>query len=155
MLFVRRIEEIAPDIIHIHNLHGYFLDYRVLFRYLSRCGIPVVWTVHDCWLYTGHCYYYSYVGCDKWQRGCNHCPQKKEFPASWLFDRSARNYADKRAAFASMPHEGLVFVPVSHWLEGRCGGLSCAITISRSSTMELILMFFAFVIRVAWWPNMD
>ena len=116
--FVRRIEEIAPDIIHIHNLHGYFLDYRVLFRYLSRCGIPVVWTVHDCWLYTGHCYYYSYVGCDKWQRGCNHCPQKKEFPASWLFDRSARNYVDKRAAFASMPHEGLVFVPVSHWLEG-------------------------------------
>lgn len=56
--FIRRLESIRPDIIHIHNIHGYFLDYRLLFSYLSRCSVPVVWTVHDCWLYTGHCYYY-------------------------------------------------------------------------------------------------
>ena len=115
--FVKQIDELKPDIIHIHNIHGYFLSYRVLFDYLSKCGIPVVWTVHDCWLYTGHCYYYSYVGCNKWQTGCNHCPQKKEFPASFLFDRSAKNFEDKKAAFTSMPKDKLVIVPVSNWIK--------------------------------------
>ena len=115
--FVKQIEQIAPDIIHIHNIHGYFLNYQVLFDYLSKCGIPVVWTVHDCWLYTGHCYYYSYAGCNRWQTGCYHCPQKNEFPASLFFDRSAWNYADKQAAFASMPQDKLVIVPVSNWIK--------------------------------------
>lgn len=73
--------------------------------------------MHDCWLYTGHCYYYSYAGCNKWQTGCNHCPQKKEFPASLLFDRSARNYADKKAAFTSMPKDKFTIVPVSNWIK--------------------------------------
>lgn len=116
--FVKRIEEIAPDIVHIHNIHGYFLNYKILFDYLSKSGIPVVWTVHDCWLYTGHCYYYSFVGCNKWQTGCGHCPQKKEFPASYFADRSHRNWLDKRAAFTSMPHDKLTIVPVSHWIRG-------------------------------------
>lgn len=114
--FVGEIERLRPDIIHIHNIHGYFLNYRVLFDYLSRCGIPVVWTVHDCWLYTGHCYYYTYADCDRWQTGCHDCPQQHEFPASWLRDRSARNYADKKAAFTSMPKDKLVIVPVSQWI---------------------------------------
>lgn len=101
--FVRRIEAIRPDIIHIHNIHGYFLNYRILFDYLSGIDTPVVWTVHDCWLYTGHCFYYSYAGCGKWQTGCGDCPQRREFPASWLVDRSQRNHADKREAFTSVP----------------------------------------------------
>ena len=114
--FVKRIEEIAPDIVHIHNIHGYFLNYRILFDFLSRSGIPVVWTVHDCWLYTGHCYYYSYAGCNKWQTGCGHCPQKKEFPASYFSDRSHRNWLDKKTAFTSMPLDKLTIVPVSDWI---------------------------------------
>lgn len=114
--FVKRIEKIAPDIVHIHNIHGYFLNYRILFDFLSRSGIPVVWTVHDCWLYTGHCYYYSYAGCNKWQTGCGHCPQKKEFPASYFSDRSHRNWLDKKTAFTSMPLDKLTIVPVSDWI---------------------------------------
>lgn len=114
--FVRQIDRINPDIIHIHNIHGYFLNYRVLFDYLSQCGKPVVWTVHDCWLYTGHCYYYSYAGCDKWQTGCGNCPQRKDFPASLVFDRSKRNFEDKKAAFTSMPRDKFVIVPVSDWI---------------------------------------
>lgn len=114
--FVKRIEKIAPDIVHIHNIHGYFLNYRILFNFLSRSGIPVVWTVHDCWLYTGHCYYYSYAGCNKWQTGCGHCPQKKEFPASYFSDRSHRNWLDKKTAFTSMPLDKLTIVPVSDWI---------------------------------------
>lgn len=114
--FIKRIETIAPDIVHIHNIHGYFLNYRILFDFLSKSGIPVVWTVHDCWLYTGHCYYYSYAGCNKWQTGCGHCPQKKEFPASYFSDRSHRNWLDKKTAFTSMPLDKLTIVPVSDWI---------------------------------------
>ena len=116
--FIRQIEELNPDIIHIHNIHGYFLNYKILFEFLARYGKPVIWTVHDCWLYTGHCYYYSYIGCNKWQIGCRHCPQKKEFPTSWLLDRSERNFLDKKAAFTSMPKERLTIVPVSEWIKG-------------------------------------
>lgn len=114
--FVKRIEKLAPDIVHIHNIHGYFLNYPILFDFLSKSGIPVVWTVHDCWLYTGHCYYYSYAGCNKWQTGCGHCPQKREFPASYFSDRSHKNWLDKKAAFTSMPLDKLIIVPVSNWI---------------------------------------
>lgn len=115
--FIRRIQELAPDVIHIHNIHGYFLNYQMLFDFLSKSNIPVIWTVHDCWLYTGHCYHYDYAGCDKWQSGCGNCPQKRKFPASWFYDRSARNWLDKRNAFTSMPHHRLLFAPVSKWLK--------------------------------------
>ncbi len=111
---IRRIRQIDPDVIHIHNVHGYWLNYPLLCRYLQESGKPVVWTVHDCWLYTGHCYYYSAARCERWQTGCGHCPQKRDFPASWLFDRSARNWLDKRRAFGSL--ERLTIVPVSDWI---------------------------------------
>lgn len=115
--FIRQIERIQPDVIHIHNIHGYFLNYQILFEYLSKCNISVVWTVHDCWLYTGHCYYYSYVNCNRWQSGCGECPQRKEFPASLWIDRSRQNYLDKKKAFTSMPQDKLVIVPVSNWIK--------------------------------------
>ncbi len=116
--FIRQIEELNPDIIHIHNIHGYFLNYKILFEFLSRYGKPVIWTVHDCWLYTGHCYYYSYIGCDKWQAGCGECPQRGKFPTSWWKDRSARNWQDKKAAFTSIPRDRFTIVPVSEWIKG-------------------------------------
>ena len=109
-----RISALDPDIIHIHNVHGYWLNYPLFFDYLRQSGKPVVWTVHDCWLYTGHCYYYSYARCEKWRTGCGNCPQKHSFPASWLFDRSAANWRDKRDAFGSLPN--LTLVPVSDWI---------------------------------------
>lgn len=114
--FIRQIEALRPDIIHIHNIHGYFLNYRILFDYLSQCDTPVLWTVHDCWLYTGHCYHYSFTGCNKWQTGCGHCPQKRKFPTSWWIDRSRQNYRDKKEAFTAMPSNMLTIVPVSQWL---------------------------------------
>lgn len=116
LMLIRRMEELRPDIIHLHNLHGYFLNYQILFDYLSGIRVPIVWTVHDCWLYTGHCFYYSYIGCNKWGCGCGHCPQRREFPASWWMDRSAKNFEDKRAVFTSVPHERMVIVPVSEWM---------------------------------------
>ena len=115
---MRQIEALQPDVIHIHNIHGYFLNYPLLFDYLSRSGIPVVWTIHDCWLFTGHCYHYASAHCYRWQEGCHHCPQRREFPTSWWRDRSARNFADKRAAFTSLPHSQMTFVTVSEWMKG-------------------------------------
>ena len=113
--FVRKIKELQPDIIHIHNIHGYFLNYKVLFEYLSAANIPVVWTVHDCWLYTGHCYHYAGAGCDKWKTGCGGCTQRKAFPASYFADRSRKNFLDKRAAFTSV--KDLTIVAVSDWMK--------------------------------------
>lgn len=114
--FVTEVKKLEPDIVHIHNIHGYFLNYKVLFDYLSKTDIPVVWTVHDCWLYTGHCYHYASVGCDKWQTHCEKCPQKKAFPTSLWLDRSKRNYDDKKAAFTSVPN--MTIVTVSEWMKG-------------------------------------
>ena len=113
---IREIQKIHPDVIQIHNIHGYFINYKLLFRYLSRCEIPVVWTTHDCWLYTGHCYHYDAVGCQKWQKCCEHCPQKTSFPASWVFDRSRKNFRDKRNAFTSCGK--LTIVNISKWMQG-------------------------------------
>lgn len=111
---IEHINEIKPDIIHLHNIHGYYLNYPLLFDYLSKVDIPIVWTLHDCWLFTGHCSYFTAIGCDRWKTGCYSCPQKKSYPSSLLFDRSKENYIDKRNYFTSV--RNMVLVPVSDWL---------------------------------------
>lgn len=113
--FIREIRRIDPNVVHIHNIHGYFLNYKILFQYLKESGKPVIWTVHDCWLYTGHCYYYSSAKCYKWKDGCHDCPQKKAFPKSFLIDRSRQNFEDKKAAFTSLG-KNLTIVTVSEWM---------------------------------------
>lgn len=113
---IREISKIQPDVIHIHNIHGYFLNYKLLFEFLKEYGRPVIWTVHDCWLFTGHCYHYSSVHCYRWKERCHHCPQKKAFPASWFRDRSRKNYLDKKLAFNSLPKDKFLIVPVSEWM---------------------------------------
>lgn len=115
--FISEIKALNPDVIHIHNIHGYFLNFKMLFEYLRDADIPVIWTVHDCWLYTGHCYYYSSIGCDKWKDGCGNCPQRTAFPTSWFIDRSRQNLKDKADAFISIKDK-LTIVPVSEWIRG-------------------------------------
>lgn len=111
---IEQIEEIEPDIIHLHHLHGYYINIKVLFDYLSSLNIPVVWTFHDCWSFTGHCAHFEYVDCNKWLTCCYKCPQKKEYPASLLIDRSKKNYQDKKELFNSV--NNMIIVPVSYWL---------------------------------------
>ncbi len=110
------INNYRPSLIHLHNIHGYYLHYPMLFEYLSRADIPVVWTLHDCWAFTGHCAHYIYAGCEKWQTHCCHCSQIDAYPKSYFVDRSARNYDLKQAAFTSVPR--LTIVPVCQWLKG-------------------------------------
>lgn len=112
---VKKIEEISPDIIHLHHLHGYYINIKILFEYLKSKDIPVVWTFHDCWSFTGHCIYFDYVGCDKWRTVCFKCPQKKEYPGSLFIDRSRKNFYLKKTLFTSLSK--MVIIPVSYWLE--------------------------------------
>ena len=109
------IREYNPDIIHLHNLHGYYLNVEVLFGYLANeYKGRVIWTLHDCWAFTGHCVYYTYAGCDKWKTGCKNCPQKHEYPASFFLDNSSKNFQDKKRLFTSV--KNLEIVTVSNWL---------------------------------------
>ena len=114
---IKKIEQVKPDIIHLHNIHGYYINYEILFGFLKDYDCPVVWTLHDCWSFTGHCAYFDYVGCDRWKTGCKHCPQKHAYPASLGLDGSKRNYERKKALFTGIPN--LTLVVPSHWLERR------------------------------------
>lgn len=112
--FIRQIKSIKPDIVHLHNIHGYYINYRLLFHFLKETGIPVVWTLHDCWPYTGHCSHFISANCNRWKDGCSHCPLKSHYPKSILFDSSARNYRIKKAVFTSLPN--MVITTVSQWM---------------------------------------
>lgn len=114
--FIREAEKLSPDVIHLHNIHGYYLNIEVLFRWLTQANVPVVWTLHDCWPFTGHCSHFDFIGCEKWKTGCLACPQKREYPASLLCDRSRKNWEQKRELFSAV--NNLTLVPVSDWLAG-------------------------------------
>ena len=111
---IRQLSRYQPDVVHLHNLHGYYLDIRTLFDWLGKAGIPVVWTLHDCWPFTGHCAYYAMARCDRFREGCGHCPQKHAYPQSVLLDQSRRNWLDKRRAIEQVPN--LTLVAPSVWL---------------------------------------
>lgn len=114
--FIKQIDELKPDIIHLHNIHGYYLNYRILFEYLQGLSIPVVWTLHDFWAVTGHCGHFIQANCNKWKTGCYDCPQSKtEYPTSLFSDRSKNNYLEKRELFTSL--KNLSIVTVSQWVK--------------------------------------
>ena len=108
------IKKLQPDIIHLHNLHGYHINYRVLFEYLLTVYIPIVWTLHDCWTMTGHCSHFDAIGCDRWKTECFNCPLRGGYPKSLFIDNSKRNYKLKKNLFTSIPN--MTIVPVSQWL---------------------------------------
>ena len=114
---IKKIKEYNPDIIHLHNIHGYYLNVKLLFKFLADYNKPVVWTLHDCWAFTGHCAYYSYAKCNKWKNRCFACPQKKAYPASYFFDSSEINYKDKKKAFTGI--KDLTLVTPSYWLKSQ------------------------------------
>ncbi len=113
--FIEEARRINPDVIHLHNIHGYYLNYPLLFDYLKEWGGPVVWTLHDCWPFTGHCAYFMMSGCEKWTEGCHDCESLRAYPASLLKDGSRRNYELKKNIFTSLG-DSLTLVPVSHYV---------------------------------------
>ena len=112
---IKEIEKYDPDVIHLHNVHGYYVDIRPLFKYLKSSGKRIIWTLHDCWSFTGHCSHYEYCGCDKWKSACMNCPEKGQYPKSFVFDGSKKNFEIKKELFTGF--EDMTIVTPSEWLK--------------------------------------
>lgn len=107
------IDGIDPDIIHLHCLHGYYINIELLFDYIRAKNKKVIWTQHDCWAFTGHCAYFDAVGCEKWKTGCHGCVQKGTYPVSKLMDNSKENWDRKKQLFTGLD---MTIVTPSKWL---------------------------------------
>ena len=110
---IRKINEIQPDIIHLHNIHDHYLNYKLLFNYLNSTTIQVVWTFHDFWAITGHCHHFIDAKCEKWKTQCDKCPLQHSTVNSFI-DRSKRNFELKKRLFTA--NKNLTIVPVSYWV---------------------------------------
>ncbi len=111
---VKWIRHINPDIIHLHCIHGYYIDVKVLFSFIEESQIPVVWTFHDAWAFTGHCTYFDFVNCYKWRVQCNKCPNLNAYPESYFYDNSKFNYIEKKQLFNQVNR--MIIVSPSRWL---------------------------------------
>lgn len=112
---LKKIDEFKPDIIHLHNLHDSYINLPMLFSYIKKHNVPTVWTLHDCWAFTGQCPYFTIVKCDKWKVGCHNCPQYKEYPAS-LYDNTKKMWQLKKKWFTGV--KNMTIVTPSEWLAG-------------------------------------
>lgn len=113
--FINWAEVYNPDMLWLHNLHGYYINIPLLFEWIkSRPSMRVQWTLHDCWAFTGHCAYFTMANCYKWRKQCEHCHEKNSYPKSILLDNSKKNYILKKKAFLGVKNMTLI-VP-SEWL---------------------------------------
>lgn len=111
---VKRLNEEKPDVIHLHNIHGYYMHIPTLFKYLKNYEGKIIWTFHDCWPFTGHCAYFTLVNCNKWEKHCKNCPNKINYPISYGFDNSYKNYIEKKELFTGL--KNLTIITPSEWL---------------------------------------
>ncbi len=111
--FLKIIDSYTPDIIHLHNLHNCYINLPILFQYIKSRKIPVIWTLHDCWAFTGQCPHFTLVKCDKWKTGCHDCPQYRNYPSSY-FDRTKVMYKLKKKWFTNV--KNMTIVTPSQWL---------------------------------------
>lgn len=110
---LKKIDEFKPDVIHLHNLHDSYINLPMLFSYIKKHNVPTVWTLHDCWAFTGQCPHFTMVKCDKWKTGCHNCPQYKEYPAS-LYDNTKKMWQLKKKWFTGV--KNMTIVTPSRWL---------------------------------------
>jgi putative colanic acid biosynthesis glycosyltransferase len=110
---LNKLDQLEPDIVHLHNLHGYYLNYQLLFDYLHRSKVPVVWTLHDTWAFTGHCANFDRFNCTKWRNVCYSCPMTSYYPRA-MVDNSSANFSAKKHSFTKL--ENLTIVTPSTWL---------------------------------------
>lgn len=113
IIMIRRLKQFNPDIIHLHNLHNCYLNLPMLFSYIKKENKRVIWTLHDCWAFTGKCPHYTMVDCHKWKDGCYECPQRMSYPKS-LPDQTKIMYRLKKKWFTGV--QNLEIVTPSHWL---------------------------------------
>lgn len=125
------MKDLQPDVVHLRNLHGNYIHFPMLMKYLAEEDIPTVVTLHDCWFFTGKCCHYTVDGCYKWQTGCHHCSRRKKDNTSWLFDRTKKLWKEKKQLFEAIPR--LAVTGVSQWVVDEAGKsfLRCAKEITR------------------------
>lgn len=111
---IREIRAFSPDVIHLHTLHGFYVNYEMLFRFLKQAGVPVVWTLHDCWAFTGHCTHFSQANCTQWLTLCRDCRLLCRYPHCYGRGDVTRNYLRKKAAFTGV--KNLTLTTPSQWL---------------------------------------
>lgn len=114
--FIEWVKEFDPDVIHIHNIHGYYINTEVFFNYLKNSGKKIIWTLHDCWSFTGHSGTCDEAGCERWKTGCYKCPLSKRYPTSLFIDRSKQNWCRKKKIITAVP--SMTIVTPSNWLAG-------------------------------------
>lgn len=113
--FIKWAEEYDPDVLWLHNIHDYYINYEMLFDWIkSRPQMEVKWTLHDCWSFTGHCSHFEYIKCNKWESGCKDCPQLDQYPKSKV-DNSYDNYLRKKYAFTGV--KNMTLITPSNWLK--------------------------------------
>lgn len=108
------IKEKRINLVHLHNIHGNYINFKELFIFLKNINVPIIWTLHDCWPMTGKCVYFDWCQCSKWKTGCNNCPALKSYPQSILIDQSKKYYKIKKDIFTSV--NKMYFVTPSEWL---------------------------------------
>lgn len=115
--FLRWADRYDPELLLLHNIHGYYINVEMLFEWIKkRPALRVEWTLHDCWAFTGHCSYFSKLGCTKWKAQCMNCEQRKLYPSSVWMDNCQENYIRKKRAFTGVKH--MTLVTPSQWLAG-------------------------------------
>ena len=113
--FLQWADEYNPDLLWLHNIHGYYINYELLFQWIkSRPNTQVKWTLHDCWVFTGHCSHFTMIKCEQWKTHCSYCPQTRRYPASYGKDNCKVNFDRKRAAFTGV--KNMTLITPSQWL---------------------------------------
>lgn len=121
---LERLDEIKPDVVHLHNLHGYYVNVEMLFEWLAARECCVEWTLHDCWAFTGHCAHFTYVKCAQWKDRCAYsktCPQIDTYPKTISKASVSWNYEQKKRLFSLVPAKRMKLIAPSQWLANLVG----------------------------------
>lgn len=119
-----RLDEIQPDVVHLHNIHGYYVNIEMLFGWLEKHACHVEWTLHDCWAFTGHCTHFTYAKCEQWKDCCaysNSCSQLNAYPKTLASVSCSWNYNQKKRIFNLVPANRMKIVAPSRWLADLVG----------------------------------
>ena len=114
LMFINFLRKLQPDVVHLHNLHSFYINLPMLLKYLAKNDIRTIITLHDCWWYTGGCFHYTAVGCSKWLDNCDNCPKRYADTQAYLCDKASRVLSDRKKLLLAIPR--LTVVGVSEWI---------------------------------------
>lgn len=118
LIFLRYLDRVKPDLVHLHNLHNNYIHLNLLLSYLAEKDIVTIVTMHDCWYFTGGCTHYTNIGCDRWLKKCGNCPLPKSESAALIYDASSSILRDRDKYLNAIPR--LTMVGCSEWIANEC-----------------------------------